>query len=391
FFICLGLKIIVFIFKPPKNFSIYYTNHLYYRQVNEIFLDFFSKTCYDIPMKIENKVKIRDIAKIAGVSPMTVSRALNNKPDISEETKRKILKIVKELKYYPNIFGRGLVKQKSHIIGIIGPSQGITYDNPYFAGIMRGIEAVCIEKSYDFLIKIYSHDYEKLDYLKLYYESKVDGVILIAPDINHPELKEIIEKKLPYIIVGTKVDNMNISYIDSENKESMLKGVEEIVKKGHKKIAFIKGPENQTDAIERYQGFLLAMKKYKIEINKNWIFSGNFLYESGIEACRKILKLKDKPTAVVCANDLMAFGFINEAIKSGYKIPEDFSVIGFDCVPWVKFSHPLLSTIKQPLEEMGKKAAELLFEKMEKSEFKERAVVFPCNIEKGETISKPRT
>ncbi len=337
-------------------------------------------------MKIEKKVKIKDIAKIAGVSAMTVSRALNNKPDINEETKRKILQIVKELKYYPNIFGRGLVKQKSNTIGIIGPSQGITYDNPYFAGIMRGIESFCIEKSYDFLIKIYSHEYEKLDYLKIFYESKVDGVILIAPDIQHPQLKEISEKKLPYIIVGTKVYNMDISYLDCENKESMCKGVDEIIKKGHYKIAFVKGPDSQTDAIERYEGFLLALKKHKIEINKNWIFDGNFLFESGIEAFKKIKKLKNKPTAIVCANDLMAFGVINEAIKSGYKIPDSFSILGFDCVPWIKFSHPVLSTIKQPLEEMGKKAAELLFKKMEDKNFKEEKIIFPCHLVNGETI-----
>ncbi len=340
-------------------------------------------------MKKEKRIKIVDIAKIAGVSPMTVSRALNNKPDINEETKKKILKIVKELKYYPNIFGRGLVKQRSHIIGIIGPSQGITYDNPYFAGLMKGIESVCIEKSYDFLVKIYSPEIEKVDYLKLYYESKVDGVILITPEVHLSEFNEIVEKKLPYIVLGTKIKNFNISYVDSENIESIEIGVEEVIKKGHRKIGFIKGRENQLDAIERFEGFLQAMKKNNIPVRKEWILNGNFLYEDGIEAFKKIKKLQEKPTAIVCGNDLMALGFMNEAIRQGYKIPQDFSVIGFDGIPWIKYSHPVLTTIKQPLEEMGKKAAELLFEKMNNPDYKENFFIYPCVFSEGETLSIP--
>ncbi|MGC8765432.1 MAG: LacI family DNA-binding transcriptional regulator [Brevinematia bacterium] len=338
-------------------------------------------------MRKSKKVKIDDIARIVGVSSMTVSRALNNKPDISPETKKRILEVVKELKYYPNIFAKGLVQKKSGTIGIIGPTQGITYDNPYFAGLMRGIESVCIEKSYDFLIKIYSHHYEKLNYLKIYYEGKVDGVILIIPDISHPELKDIEENRLPYVIIGTRLENQSISWIDSENRLSMAEGVEKLISLGHREIAFVKGPESQRDANDRFEGFLYAMKKNNLSVNPEWLIDGNFLFEDGINAFKSLCRSKRLPSAVVCANDLMALGLINEALRQGYKIPHDLSVLGFNGVPFIRFSRPKLTTIMQPLEEMGKKAAELLFKKMESQDFIEENYIFPCKWVDGETVA----
>lgn len=303
-----------------------------------------------------------EVAKRAGVSFITVSRVINGKVNVKKETREKVLKVINELKYYPNSMGRALNLNRQGSIGIIAPVRtGTTmHEHTYYTEMMSGIESICIENGYDMLISTQNTNKKEFDYLRLYYERKVDGLIIFTPNINHPQMVQISKEQIPCVIIGDRTDHLKISYVDSDNEGGFYTMTEALIKKGHTEIGFVKGPDSNRNAEDRYKGFEMAMNHYSLKINKNYTFKGRFDADSGIEAMEHFMKLKKLPSAILCTNDFMAFGVMSEATKNKIRIPDDLSVVGFDGVYTVKFTNPPLSTMRQPIVKMGQKAAEML-------------------------------
>ncbi len=334
-------------------------------------------------------VTMEDVAKKAGVSIMTVSRVINGiKGKVSEKTRQKVLQIVKELNYYPNSVGRALHGSKLKTIGVVSPlvTAGIVLENPFYYELMMGIEDTCTEKGFDVMISTRKR-LKHSDYLRNYYERKVDGVIIIAPDIHTIDFDTIEKDNVPVILIGERTTH-NISYVDADNENGGFIAVEYLYNKGHRKIGILTGNQLMRNSIDRLNGFVKAMKHFNLEIRNEWILNGNFTYNDGIECAKTLLKQKELPTAVFCSNDLSALGFLNEIKKHGVRIPEDISIIGFDNIYASQYSTPPLTTIKQPIIEMGRAAAELLLTKINNKDLISQGRIFPVNIVERESVKR---
>ncbi len=334
----------------------------------------------------------QEVAKKAGVSFITVSRIINNKGNVKKETREKVLKVISELKYYPNSMGRALSLNRQGSIGIVAPVRtGTTiHEHSYYTEMMSGIETVCSESGFDMLISTQNTNKKGFDILRLYYERKVDGLIIFTPDLSDPQLSVISKEEIPCVIIGDRTDHLKISYVDSDNEDGFYDMTTTLIKKGHTKIAFVKGPQSNRNAEDRYKGFVKAIKNNGLDIDNNYLFNGRFDSDSGIAAMQHFLKLKMFPSAILCANDFMAFGVMSEAAKNKIHIPDDLSVAGFDGVHIVNFTNPPLSTMRQPILKMGKKAAEILLRMIKNEKYSFENSIFSVEYIENGTVAQIR-
>jgi LacI family transcriptional regulator len=308
----------------------------------------------------------RDVAQKAGVSFITVSRVLNNNGYVKPATREKVLKTIKELNYYTNHIGRALHVKSVNTIGIIipAPANVTVHATDYYNLLMAGIEKTTMAHNFDLLLSTYGNDEPEVDYLRLYFQRKVDGLILITPDLTHPQFKVIAKDNIPCVIIGDRPLNNDISYVDTDNFGGTCQVTECLIKKGHRQIGFVKGADGVRNARDRFEGFRDTMRKKGIPIHEEWIFDGNFTLESGRNAVRKIMAMVNRPNAIICANDLMALGALSEAKNFQLQVPQELAIIGFDGIGTTAFTDPPLSTVIQPLYDMGLIASEILFKKL---------------------------
>ena len=304
------------------------------------------------------KVTMLDIAQKAGVSKATVSMVINKRDEsISNNTRDKVLKIAKDMNYIPNYFARSLSTKKTETIGIVLPD--IT--NPFFSEIARAIEDVASNLGYNVFFCNSDNEIKKENkYVKLLVSKLVDGVIFISGGNSSHNLEILVNNNVPFVLVDRYVDKFENFYgVYCLNKLGISEAVEYLVNKNKKKIAFVKGPHSVEISTQRLEGYIETMKKYRI-FNEELIFENDFTIKGGIETTKEILKQKEKVDSIIYSNDIMAFGGIKVLIKKGYKIPEDISVIGYDNIQMSQFMEPELTTVSQPIYEMGKRSCELL-------------------------------
>jgi LacI family transcriptional regulator len=308
----------------------------------------------------------RDVAKKAGVSFITVSRVLNGNGYVKDETREKVSKAIKELNYYTNHIGRALHVKSVNTIGIIipAPANVTVHATDYYNLLMAGIEKSTMSHNFDLLLSTYGHDGADVDYLRPYYQRKVDGLILITPDLKNPQLKDIPKKNIPCVIIGDRPSRNGISSVDTDNLGGMCRVTEFLIGKGHRDIAFIRGNNLIRNASDRFKGFYDTMKRNGLTIHNHWLYEGDFTPESGRNAIQKMMAGGKLPTALICANDLMALGALSEARSVKIRIPQELAIIGFDGIGMTAFTDPPLSTVRQPLFEMGFTASEILFQKI---------------------------
>ncbi|SKA87014.1 transcriptional regulator, LacI family [Clostridium sp. USBA 49] len=324
------------------------------------------------------KITMMDIAKRAGVSKTTVSMVLNKRDEsISEETKNKILKLAEELNYIPNSLARGLTINKTSTIGIILPD--IT--NPFFSYIARAIEDAASSFGYNVIFCNTDNKVEKeLDYIKLLISKLVDGVIFISGGQSRSSIKLLKDNDIPFILVDRYIENFRDEYgVYSLNKEGVIEGIEYLYNKGNRKIVFVKGHENLQISNERLEGYKYAMKKHGI-FDENLIFKGNFTIEGGIKATEQILQRVDKIDAIFYSNDIMALGGMKVLLRNNFKIPEDIRIMGFDNIVISEIFEPELTTVSQPIYDMGKKACELLINIINNIEIPSKQIYFKTEL-----------
>lgn len=301
------------------------------------------------------QVTIKDIAKKAGVSYATVSRALNGRSGVKEETKELILEVAKKMGYQPNAIARGLVLKHTHTLALVIPD--IT--NPFFPEIARGAEDAASLLGYSIFLcnTNWDTDKEKL-YLKTLQEKRVDGIIL-HPAHNDGET-HLYDFQIPMILLNKIPGIAEYSSIEIDNVRGGFIATKHLIEAGYKKIAFIGGTESSPSNAERKEGYKLALKKYNIPIDESLIINGKFKSESGYESLKKLIDSGNTPDAVFGGNDVIALGVLHCAQEHGLRIPEDFGIIGFDDIPYASLPQIQLTTIEQPKYQMGKRAIELL-------------------------------
>jgi len=328
---------------------------------------------------------IKDVAELAGVHPSTVSRVINNDSRISDKTKEKVILIIKKLGYTPNAIARGLKTKRTYTLGILIPD--IT--NPFFAEIARGVEDAANKNNFNVILCNTDDKLKKeRTYLQILRGKRVDGLILGTAHVNDKSILELEREKFPYILVSRNIEGLDKNCIIVDDVEGGMMASEYLIKLGHRRIAHITGPLKTRSALNRLKGYKLALKKYEIEYRGELVGEGDFKIKGGYQVMKRFLKLAEPPTAIFAANDLLALGAMQAIQKKNFHVPEDFSVVGFNDIELASFVYPPLTTIRQPMLEMGESAVRMLLRIIEEGEFNQRKIVLKPKLIIRESCKK---
>ena len=305
---------------------------------------------------------IKDIAKMAGVSPATVSKIMNNYSGVNKHTKQKVLNIIEETGYRPTFSAKSLATKKSNLIGLIYAGKiNVDFTHPFFNKVMTSFKQVIGELGYDVLM--FSNEQFQQDngnYLARCRHFQVDGCLIIAGEEIEEAVHKLVQSEIPCVGVDLNLSGPNYSYVMTDNEKISNKVVEYLYMQNIREIAFISGKLDSTIAQQRERGFVNAMQQFGMEVNTDWIYHGDFFEESGYQGMKHILEKTPYPKAVFAASDLMAFGAMKAIKEFGLDVPEDICVIGCDDIDACRFSTPQLTTIRQDKEKLGKLAAHFL-------------------------------
>lgn len=306
---------------------------------------------------------IKDVAKRANVSIATVSRILNKQKGYSKETKAKVMQVIEEMGYHPNRIARGLVKQKTNIIAVLLPE----FASSFSTKVLKGIEAVTHEKGYSIIVcNTGAFGGRTMEYIQVLREQKIDGLILTSLQLNEEQYEAIQALKIPIILISSISHNFPIPFVKVDDERASYDATNYLIKKGHRKIAMIGGPmEDQVTGFPRYEGFQKAHLDNQLKFDKRLIVEGDFSFKSGKEAMRRLLQSNQTFTALFAASDDMAIGALSIAYEQNIKVPDQLSIIGYDDSHIAEMSIPPLTTVAQPLELMGRRAASRLIQMME--------------------------
>ncbi|MEN3013421.1 MAG: LacI family DNA-binding transcriptional regulator [Endomicrobiia bacterium] len=312
------------------------------------------------------KITIKEIAKLAKVSVATVSRVINNLPYVNEETKKKVLKLIEEYNYIPNPAAKALSSKtatlpyKKCITTVISDTAKHGFANLFFSKVFYGIMEEAVEHRYNLFTRII-----KASEVNLFNEISLimnnsDGIVAVGHGVED-FIDEILKRDILFPIVliegYPKSSSMKVNSVLVNNFEAAYFATKYLINCGHKKIAIIKGPDEYISALDRFKGFLKALKESNIYIPKQYIETGNLEYTGGYEAALRMienLKKKDFPTAIFCVNDFTAIGAKDALEKNGFNIPEDISIVGFDNIELTQQIIPRLTTVDVPKEELGR-------------------------------------
>jgi len=304
----------------------------------------------------------KDVAELASVSLTAVSHVLNNTPGarISPKVRERILTAAAELNYRPNALARNLALQKSHNVGVVvcrSKEYSPSAESSYAFRIMKGIADSMIALEYDMPLFLVGNLGE-FDYGRLFREKRVDGLIMLQTVNSDIDLLEKEETKYPILLVGCHYPQTKLNYMDIDNVGGISQAMEHLVGLGHNRIAFLNGQLNLTNFAERLEGYKKALKKHNIEFDSDIVYSDDVEKKAGFECfIRGLLSKKNRPTAILAGNDEIARISILAIKNYGLSVPEDVAVIGFDDDVIAREFNPTLTTVRQPMYEIGKVAA----------------------------------
>lgn len=305
---------------------------------------------------------IKDIANEAGVSVTTVSRVINNKPDVSDDTRNRVKEVINRLGYNPNKIARGLVLQKTYTIGLIIPD----ISNPFFPEVVKGVEDRSRERNYSVIFcNTDNKKEEERKAIELLKSKQVDGIILSLSLGNKEILDKLEDEEFPVVQIDRKISSSLFPAVIIDNVLSAYQATQYLIKRGHRDIAHITGDLDTITGRNRLKGFNKACNEMGYKIREEWIVRGDYSMESGYRAMMVLLNQPQSPTAVFAANDLMALGAYEAVYEKGLEIPGDVSIIGHDDIDIAGIIRPGLTTMSQPKYEMGQRAADVLINEIE--------------------------
>ncbi|WP_063794111.1 LacI family DNA-binding transcriptional regulator [Streptomyces graminilatus] len=307
------------------------------------------------------RVTIAQVASEAGVSAMTVFYVMNGKPGVSEETRRRVTEVAGRLGYRPDVAARNLKAGRTGLIGLIA----LDLTSQYCLEILRGVAEELAAAEQELLVNATYHDaVREKDRIEFLAHGLVDGVLMIAPVLEDKTVELLREQILPCVIIDPRHQDVPLPRLTVDNYHGMREGTQHLIDLGHTRIAYLRGEEDLESTSQRFQGFEDAMKLAGLKVDAQMVVTCDFSYAAGFRATARLID-KHRPTAIVSGADLMALGAIDAARARGLDVPTDFSVVGFDDLPQAAQSFPGLTTVRQPLQDMGQKAARALLSLIE--------------------------
>ncbi|MCX7921953.1 MAG: LacI family transcriptional regulator [Clostridia bacterium] len=308
------------------------------------------------------RVTINDIAKKANVSPSTVSRVIANNPRISSTTSEKVLKIMKEMNYHPNMIARSLANRSTKIIGVIVPGAiEKAFQHPFFPEILRGIASEAHKNTYNILISSVTEVKDEKQVINELAKGGIaEGIILMTSRMKDPSIAELIKINFPFVVIGRSMVDSEINWVDNDNFSVAYELTKHFINQGHKKIALIGVSKQVVVTLDRLEGYKKALLDSNLEIDEGLIVEGKFFDDIGYGLMKKILDEGARPTGVIACDDVLAFGAIKLLTEYGLKIPDDIAVAGFNNLPLSDYSTPSLTSVEVNAFGLGAKAFQLL-------------------------------
>ncbi|MDP9729151.1 LacI family DNA-binding transcriptional regulator [Alicyclobacillus tolerans] len=307
-------------------------------------------------------VTIRDVARQAGVSITTVSRAFNGYQDVSEETKKKILQVAESLNYRPSRVARSLVLQQTQSVGLMISDFNVNPGGHHFLfDVIAGVHDRLAYLGYDItLVSTTTARQRLISYIDFCTERRLEGVIVMGMRLDDPYMQEVAEAKLPSVGIDLPILSRYCGYVMTDNVNGARQGVRYLISQGHRSIGFVNGHAQAAVSVDRLRGYQTAMQEAGLEVKEDWIIHSNFLVDGGETATRQLLQNHPEMTAIFYASDLMAIGGMRCIQRMGKKVPGDIAVLGYDNIDLGEWVTPMLSTVAQKRYEMGVAAADML-------------------------------
>lgn len=306
---------------------------------------------------------IRDVARRARVSTATVSRTVNQVATVDAQLAKRVWKAIEELGYYPNRQARALVSGRSRVFGLIVSE--IT--NPFFPEIVQTFETLAVEQHYEILLTSTIHDPKRMELaVRRMIEGRVDGVAILTFGMEEDLLEHLRFRNLPLVFVDIgpkvpRVSNIRVDYADG-----IRQAVQHLAALRHERIGFIAGPLRLRSAMARKDAFQASMKEIGLPVKPDFLVEGDHRLEGGKRALKKLAELRERPTAVLCSNDMTAIGVMREAFELNIRVPQDLSVIGFDDIRMAEFLTPPLTTVQMSQSELARLAFEALLKEVKR-------------------------
>jgi LacI family transcriptional regulator len=313
-----------------------------------------------------NPATLKDIARLAHVSHTTVSRVINNRPGVKAATKKRIMRLVKELDYQPNLVARSLVVKRSKNLGMIIT----TIRNPFYLELAQGIEDTARSFEYNVILCCTNHDlFLEGEHIRELKRRGVDGIILTSAQIKDGHVAALAHEGFPLVLVNRKVLEPDLSdkvdYIGIDNVKGGEIALEHLIKMGHRRIGIIRGSLESSVTVERMEGACKALARHGLSLEDDLVFGGDYLKGTGYEAAKKFLSLPNPPSAIFSLNDYMALGVYDALMEHGVRVPEDMALLGFNDIEFASLNMVGLSTISQKKYTLGSMAVRRLMERIE--------------------------
>jgi len=322
---------------------------------------------------------LQEVAKLSGVSRSTVSRVVNNDPNVKDETRERVEAIMRQLNYQPNAAARSLAAGRTRVLGLVIPMRvSSLFTDPYFPQLIQGVSSACNALEYSVMLWIAEPEYERRTARQVLSNGLVDGVIIASSQLDDPVVNSLIESSLPFILVGRLPEHPIVSYVDVDNIHSAAEAVMHLFRLGRRRVATITGPLNMIAGADRLEGYQQALHQRGLTVNHDLIAEGDFTEDGGYWAMQKLLS--QNPDAVFVASDAMTQGAYRALREAGRQVPQDIAVVGFDDMPFAARMSPALTTVRQPTIRVGALAAETLIDMVSDEARQPRRLVLPTEL-----------
>ena len=306
---------------------------------------------------------IRDVARRAKVSTATVSRTVNQVASVDAQLAKRVWKAIEELGYFPNRSARALVSGRSHVFGMVVSE--IT--NPFFPEIVQTFETLAVEQNYDILLTSTIHDPKRMELaVRRMIEGRVDGVAILTFGMEDDLLEHLRFRNLPLVFVDIGPKSPRVSNIRVDYADGIRQAVQHLAALRHERIGFVTGPLRLRSAIARRDAFEASMHEIGLPVKSEFVVEGDHRLEGGKKALQKLSELRERPTALLCSNDMTAIGVMREAFELGIKVPQELSVVGFDDIRMAEFLTPPLTTVQMSQSELARLAFEALLKEVKR-------------------------
>lgn len=331
-------------------------------------------------------VTIKDIAKVAGVSHTTVSRALNGNPLIKKETRDRIEKIAAELNYIPNYNAKSLVMKKSYTIGLFFSSIDQGTSSSFLVDVIKGINHA-LDENYSLTV----HGIDSIRHLDTISPQRFDGILVMSQsDADNEFIYHIKRARIPFVVLNRHLDDPGIMNVVADDRGGVKEAIDYAIAQGHRKLAMIEGKAGFKSSAERKQGFMDSLLAHSLLPNPEYFVSGDYSIESGYHAMNTLLALPVPPSLVFCANDDMAIGAMNACYAAVVSLPDAISLIGFDDIVFAKYTNPALTTVRRPIADISELGTNKLIELMQNPETKSEQSLVKTELMIRQTVAQIR-